>query len=372
MIRFSALLVLLTATACAQPQVESLMSEAGPVSVVEVQGDLERPWGIAFLPDGRMLVTERPGRLRIVGGDAEVPPVVSGVPTVYGQGQGGMLDVALDPDFEDNQFVYLTYAAPGPGGAAATAVGRGVFQGDSLSAFEQLWVMEPMLVGPNHFGARIAFGPDGHLFVSTGERFQFEPAQDLGSHLGSVIRIHRDGSIPGDNPFVDDPDAQPETWSYGHRNAQSLGFHPETGTLWEAEFGPLGGDELNIIEPGVNYGWPTVSWGSNYDGSPIPDPPTRPDLEDAVRNWTPVISPSGMTFYTSSVFPEWTGSLMLGSLTKQGVVRLALEGDEVVSEETLSLGVRIRDVEQGPDGLVYVLVDQTDGAVWRLEPLEGE
>ncbi len=372
MLRLSVLLVLLSVTACAQPQVESAMSEAGSISVVEVQGDLDHPWGIAFLPDGRMLITERPGRLRIVGGEVDIPPIVSGTPTVYANGQGGMLDVALDPDFEDNGFVYLTYAAPGPDGSAATAVGRGVLEDDNLSSFEQLWVMEPFLTGPNHFGARIAFGPEGHLFVSTGERFQFEPAQELDNHLGKVIRLNRDGSIPSDNPFVGQDGAQPEIWSYGHRNAQSLGFHPETGTLWEAEFGPKGGDELNRIEPGVNYGWPTVSWGSNYDNSPIPDPPTRPDLEDAVRHWTPVISPSGMTFYTSSVIPEWTGSLMLGSLTKQGVVRLTLEGDEVVGEETLSLGARIRDVEQGPDGMVYVLVDQTDGAVWRLEPMESE
>ena len=251
-------------------------------------------------------------------------------------------------------------------------MGRGVLEGEALTDWEDLWVMEPFLAGPNHFGSRIAFSPSGHLFVSTGERFQFEPAQDLGSHLGTIIRINRDGSVPEDNPFVGVEGAQPEVWSYGHRNVQSLGFDPATGTLWEAEFGPKGGDELNRITPGTNYGWPTVSWGSNYDGSPIPDPPTRPDLEDAVRHWTPVVSPSGMTFYTASVFPEWTGNLMLGSLTKQGVVRLALEGDRVVGEETLPLGARIRDVEQGPDGMVYVLVDQTDGAVWRLEPMETE
>ena len=375
MIRALVFTAFVAAAACAQPpgQIESMMSEAGAVSVVEVQDDLDHPWGIAFLPDGRMLVTERPGRLRIVDLEGDGPPAtVAGTPTVYAQGQGGMLDVALDPDFESNRFVYLTYAAPGPEGSAATAVGRGRFEGDSLAGFERLWIMEPFLTGPNHFGSRIAFGPDGHLFVSTGERFQFEPAQELDSHLGAIIRIHRDGSVPGDNPFVNDPDAQPEIWSYGHRNIQSLGVHPATGTLWEAEFGPLGGDELNIVRPGVNYGWPTVSWGSNYDNSPIPDPPTRPDLEDAIRHWTPVISPSGMTFYTGDTFPEWRGSLMLGSLTKQGVVRLALEGDEVVGEETLSLGARIRDVEQGPDGMVYVLVDRTDGAVWRLEPLEAE
>ena len=367
-------LIAAASAACAQPpgQKASALTEAGPVGAYQVQGDLERPWGLAFLPDGRMLVTERPGRLRIVGGDAEVPPTVSGTPTVFAQGQGGLLDVALDPDFEANRYVYLTYADPGPGGAAATAVGRGRFEGDSLAGFERLWVQEPYLVGPNHFGSRVAFTADGHLLVSTGERFQFDPAQDLSNHLGTIVRLNRDGSVPDDNPFVGQDGAQPEIWSYGHRNVEALGVHPETGEVWEAEMGPLGGDELNRVERGANYGWPVVSWGDNYDGTQIPDPPTRPEFADATRHWTPVISPSGMTFYTSDAFPEWTGSVMIGSLSRRGVVRLVVDGGEVTHEELIPLDARIRDVEQGPDGHVYVLVDQEDGGVWRLDRIEPE
>ncbi|WP_420455710.1 PQQ-dependent sugar dehydrogenase [Rubrivirga sp.] len=357
------------ALATADP-IKTVETEAGPVGVFEVEGGLDHPWGIAFLPDGRALVTERAGRLRIVDGTGDAA-VVAGTPEVFAEGQGGLLDVALGPDFAETGHVYLTYAKAGPGGAA-TAVGRGRFEGDVLVGFEEIWVQTPFYRGGNHFGSRIAFTPDGHLLVSTGERFQFDPAQDLGNTLGVVVRLNPDGSVPDDNPFVGDPGARPEIWSYGHRNAQSLGVHPETGDVWEAEFGPRGGDELNRIEPGLNYGWPVVSWGMNYDRSPIPDPPTRPDLTDAVRQWTPVISPSGLTFYTADAFPAWTGSLMLGGLTAQGVVRLEVDGGAVTHEERVDLGERIRDVEQGPDGFVYVLVDDSDGAVWRLEPLASE
>ncbi len=367
--------------ACAQPggpvgivetagPIQTIDTEAGPVDVFRVQGRLDHPWGIAFLPDGRALVTERAGRLRIVDGTGEAP-VVAGTPEVVSNGQGGLLDVALGPDFAETGLVYLTYAVPGPGGAA-TAVGRGRLEGDALVGFQELWAQTPFYRGGNHFGSRIAFTADGHLLVSTGERFQFDPAQDLGNTLGVVVRLNPDGTIPDDNPFVGDPDALPEIWSYGHRNVQSLGVDPATGDVWEAEFGPKGGDELNRIEPGLNYGWPVVSWGMNYDRSPIPDPPTRPEFADAVRHWTPVISPSGLAFYTADVFPAWTGSLMLGGLTAQGVVRLEIDGGEVTHEERIALGERIRDVEQGPDGSVYVLVDDSDGAFWRLAPAASE
>ncbi len=368
------LLVACDAPATAQPSdaVAEVMSEAGPVGLFRVAGDLERPWAMTFLPDGRMLVTERPGRLRIVTPDGDVSDPVAGTPTVYAQGQGGLLDVALDPDFDANGYVYLSYARPGPGGSAATAVGRGRMVADSLAGFEVLWTQKDYIEGPNHFGSRLAFGPDGMLYISTGERFKFTPAQDLTDHLGTVVRIRPDGSIPDDNPFVGREGALPEIWSYGHRNVQSLAFHPVTGELWEAEFGPLGGDELNRIAPGVNYGWPTVSWGSNYDGSPIPNPPTRPDLTDAVRQWTPVISPSGMTFYQGSIFPEWNGSLFISSLSRLGVVRLMLDGGAVTQEEILPLDNRIREVEAGPDGYLYVLTDKRDGSILRMEPLTGE
>jgi glucose/arabinose dehydrogenase len=290
------------------------------------------------------------------------------VPEVADSGQGGLLDVALDPDFETNGLVYLTYAKPGPGGAA-TAIGRGRLEGGALVGFEDLWVQAPFESGGRHFGSRIAFAPDGALLVSTGDRGQEEPAQDLGNTVGTIVRLNRDGSVPDDNPFVGQDGAEPEIWAYGIRNAQSLAVDPTTGEIWEAEFGPRGGDELNLIRRGVNYGWPLVSSGSEYSGAPIPDPSTRPDLTAAVRDWSPVISPSGMLFYTADAIPAWTGSLMLGSLGRQGIVRLELDGDAVTHEETVELGVRIRDVEQGPDGAVYVLTDDTDGAVWRLAPL---
>ena len=347
------------------------MTEAGAVAVYNLADGLDHPWGMAFLPDGRLLVTERAGNLRILGTD-ELSEPVKGTPTTYAQGQGGLLDVALDPDFAENSLVYLSYAKPGPDGSAATALGRGRWQADSLADFQELFVQEPWITGPNHFGSRIAFSPDGYLFLTTGERFQFDPAQDLGGHLGKVLRLNRDGSVPEDNPFVGQADAKDEIWSYGHRNVQSAAIHPETGALWTAEFGPLGGDELNRPEPGKNYGWPLVSWGINYDGTGIPDPPTRPDLADAVAHWSPVISPSGMTFYTGDLFADWSGDLFISALTTQGLVRLKLDGDSVAHEERIPLDARIRDVEQAPDGSLYVLTDKGDGNVWRIAPFDGE
>ena len=365
---------LLIASASAQPppgQVESIVTSAGPVGVYSVAGDLASPWGMAFLPDGRMLVTEKGGSLRIVDSSYVSTPVV-GTPTVYAQGQGGLLDVALDPDFETEPYVYLSYAKPGPEGQAATALGRArwVAGADSLAGWEDLFVQEPHLESEAHFGSRIVFLPDGHLALTTGERFQFGPAQDLGTHLGKVIRIARDGSVPDDNPFVGQAGALPEIWSYGHRNVQAAAVDPSTGELYVVEMGPLGGDELNRVERGANYGWPVVSWGVNYDGTEIPDPPTRPEFTDAVKQWTPVISPDGMLFYTGDAFPEWAGSAIIGSLSRMGIVRVRIEGGEVVDEEVLVLGARIRDVEQGPDGLVYLLTDGADGRVWRLEPID--
>lgn len=376
--RTALLSLLLAATvACAdgQPppgQLESVVTEAGPVGLYRVAGDLEHPWALAFLPDGRMLVTERPGRLRIVGPDGDVSAPVAGTPTVYAQGQGGLLDVALDPSFADNGYVYLSYARPGPAGQAATAVGRGRFVADSLAGFEVLFTQEPYLEGAYHFGSRIVFTPDGHLVLTMAERFQFDPAQDLTNHLGTIVRLNRDGSVPEDNPFVGRADARPEIWSYGHRNIQSAGVHPETGQLWVAEMGPLGGDELNRVEAGANYGWPVVSWGMNYDGTDIPDPPTRPEFADAVTQWTPVISPNGMAFYTASAFPEWAGSALIGSLSQQALVRLVIKGDAVAHQETVPIGMRVRDVAVGPDGHIYLVTDQADGSVLRLAPIETE
>ena len=349
-------------------QVDQIMTEAGPIQVLEITKDLKRPWGMAFLPDGRLFVTERGGELHIVERDGRLSKAIEGTPTVYAQGQGGLLDVALDPDFAGNQMVYLSYAAPGPEGSAATALGRGRWNGERIEGFTQLFRQDPWITGPNHFGSRIAFGPQKHLFLTMGERFQFAPAQDVSNHLGVVVRLNRDGSVPNDNPFVGRANVKPEIWSYGHRNVESAAIDPRSGALWIAEMGPLGGDELNQPQAGRNYGWPVVSWGINYDGTDIPKPPTRPEFADAAKHWSPVISPSGMTFYTGTVFPAWRGNAFIGSLTRHALVRIALNGSAVQNEEMLPMGKRIRDVEQGPDGHLYVLTDEEEGKLWRLSP----
>lgn len=346
-------------------------TEAGGVDVVMVAEGLDHPWGMTFLPDGRMLVTERPGTLRIVSPDGTVSEPVAGTPEVRAVRQGGLLDVALDPDFETNGYVYLTYSKPGRDGTAATALGRGVMQDERLTDWEDLFVQQPYIDSGFHFGSRIAFSPDGYLFLSTGDRGSRGLAQDLGTHVGKLLRLNRDGTPAEGNPFAEQEGARLEIWAYGIRNAQSLAFHPETGDLWEAEFGPRGGDELNRITPGTNYGWPLVSWGSEYSGGSIPDPPTRPDLTDAVAQWSPVISPSGMAFYTGGVFPEWTGSLMISSLSKRGITRVVIEDGAVTHQEQIDLGARIREVEMGPDGHPYALTDATNGYVLRLDPADG-
>lgn len=338
----------------------------GTIKVETVAEGLERPWGFAFLPDGRILVTEKPGRLRIVAKDGTISEPVKGVPEVVAERQGGLLDVALDPDFAKNGLVYLSYSEPGDGGAG-TAVARGKLGDGSLDNVEIIFSQKPKVEGGLHFGSRLVFAPDGKLFVTLGDRYKFDPAQDLSNHLGKIVRINPDGSAPDDNPFVDQEGKRPEIWSYGHRNSQGAAIHPDTGKLWETEFGPLGGDEVNIPEAGKNYGWPVVSWGSNYDGSKIPDPPSHPEFTDAIYHWNPVISPSGISFYTADAFPDWKGNLLLSGLSAQGIVRLELDGEEVVAEERIPLEKRIRDVAEGPDGAVYVLTD-TDGEILRLTP----
>jgi glucose/arabinose dehydrogenase len=341
----------------------SIDTVKGRIKVETVADGLSHPWGMAFLPDGRMLVTERPGRLRILA-DGKLSAPLSGVPEVFAQGQGGLLDVAIDPDFKSNSLVYLSYAEPGKGGAS-TAVARGKLGDKGLEDVKVIFRQEPKVGGGNHFGSRLVFAPDGTLFITLGERFTFTPAQDLSNDLGKIIRINPDGSIPKDNPFVGRKVARPEIWSYGHRNAQGAAINPKTGKLWETEFGPLGGDELNIPEPGKDYGWPIVSWGDNYDGSKIPDPPTHPEFADAIYHWNPVISPSGIAFYTGDAIPAWKGNLLIGGLSSQALVRLTLDGDKVVDEERIDMGRRIRDVAQAPDGSVYLATDDS-GKILRL------
>jgi glucose/arabinose dehydrogenase len=343
---------------------KTLETKEGPIKVEQFAKGLTNPWGLAFLPDGRMLVTERSGRLRIVSKDGKLSSPLKGVPEVFASGQGGLLDVALDPNFAANNLVYLSFAEPGDGGAG-TAVARGKLGEAGLDDVEVIFRQKPKVGGGNHFGSRFAFSPDGKLFITLGERFKFEPAQDLGSDLGKIVRINPDGSIPDDNPFVGQEGKLPEIWSYGHRNVQGAAFHPETGKLWETEFGPRGGDELNIPEAGKNYGWPVVSWGEHYDGTDIPDPPTHPEFTDAIYHWNPVISPSGITFYTADAIPGWKGNLLISGLSAEGIVRLTLDGEKVTDEERIALGTRIRDVGQGPDGAVYALTDE-DGVILRL------
>jgi glucose/arabinose dehydrogenase len=340
-------------------------TEVGPINIQTIAEGLQHPWGLAFLPDGRMLVTERPGRLRMVSKEGQLSEPLEGVPPVFAEGQGGLLDVVLDPDFRSNRLVYFSYAEPGDGGAS-TAVARGRLGNNGLDDVEVIFRQLPKVDGPNHFGSRLAFAPDGRLFITLGERFKFTPAQDLSNLLGKIVRINPDGSVPEDNPFVGRKDARPEIWSYGHRNAQGAAIHPKTDKLWETEFGPMGGDELNIPEAGRNYGWPVVSWGKHYDGTAIPEPPSHPEFADAIYHWTPVISPSGMTFYTGEAIPAWRDNLLIGGLSSQALVRLTLDGEQVTGEERILMGARIRDVAEAPDGSVYLLTDEDDGKILRL------
>lgn len=350
-------------------QKSTVKTEAGDVKVETLAENLNHPWGMAFLPDGRLLVTERSGTLRILQKDNTLTAPLEGTPKVFAKGQGGMLDVVLDPNFEENKMVYLSYAEPGDNNTAGTALGRGKLENDQIQDFEVIFRMEPKVEGPNHFGGRIVFIDDDQLFFTLAERFKFDPAQELSNHLGTIVRINSDGTIPQDNPFINEENAKDAIWSYGHRNIESAAIDPATGNFWVAEMGPMGGDELNLPKAGRNYGWPVVSWGDHYDGSKIPDPDTRPEFADAVITWTPTISPSGMIFYTAEHFPEWQGDMFIGGLTSTGLVRVKTDGESAREIERIPLNLRIRDVEQAPDGSLYVLTDEDNGKILRLQQL---
>jgi len=360
-------LLLFSLTALAQKS--TVRTDAGDVQVRKIVENLDHPWGMAFLPDGRLLVTERAGTLRILK-DSTLSEPLMGTPEVFAQGQGGMLDVALHPNFQENQYIYLSFAEPGNNGTASTALGRGKLEGNTIKDFETIFRMEPKVEGPNHFGGRILFTEGNDIFLTLAERFKFEPAQDLSSHLGTVVRLEDDGTASEENPTFDDANALAEIWSYGHRNIESAAIHPQTGALWVAEMGPMGGDELQTAEAGKNYGWPVVSWGDNYDGTEIPKPTTRPEFADAVIHWTPTISPSGMIFYDGDLFPEWKNSMMIGGLTSAGIVRVDVNGDNAQEVERIPLTSRVRDVEQGPDGSIWVLTDEDNGKILQLKPLK--
>ena len=349
---------------------QEFASERERLRVVTIARDLEHPWSLAFLPDGRMLVTERSGRLRLLSHAGVVSAPLAGVPEVYARGQGGLLDVVLDSDFANNHRLYLSYAEPGPGGAG-TAVARATLADTGLRDLQVIFRQSPKTGGAAHFGSRIVQARDGKLFITLGERYQRDRAQDLHFHYGKVVRINADGSVPADNPFVGKPGAQPEIWSYGHRNPQGAVLHPQTGLLWIHEHGAQGGDEINIPEPGKNYGWPVITHGIDYDGSLIGEGRAKAGMEPPRYFWVPSIAPSGMAFYTGDAFPGWKGNLFVGSLKFGRLVRLELNGETVTHEERLlkEIGARIRDVRMGPDGMLYVLTDESAGRLLRLEPV---
>ena len=335
---------------------------------------LEHPWGIAILPDGAMLVTEKTGTLRTIAADGTKSEPISGVPEVDTRDQGGLLDVALHPNFAENSFVYISYSEPAANGTTSTAVARGKLSGDTrqLTDVQVIFSQKPKVASTMHYGSRLIFDRDGLLYITLGERSSEEfrgQAQDLDSHLGKVIRVADDGAVPPGNPFVNGTDALPEIWSYGHRNIQGAALHPETGKLWTIEHGPRGGDEINIPQAGKNYGWPVISHGVNYDGSPVGSGQNSMEgMEPPIYTWTPVIAPGGALFYSGKMFPEWSGNLFVSGLKVKSLVRLELDGETVTHEERFltDRGQRIRDVAEGPDGELYVLTDEGDGAVLKI------
>jgi len=345
-----------------------------PFRAVTLTEGLEYPWGLAFLPDGKMLVTERPGRLRLIGADGRLDPrPIAGVPAVAAVGQGGLLDVALHPEFARNGWVYLSYAAHGPGGYG-TEVARARLEGHALRNLKVIFSMRPKTTTGHHFGSRLAFDRQGYLYITLGDRGEMDRAQRLDDHAGSVIRLHDDGRVPADNPFVAVPNALPEKFTLGNRNIQGAALHPVTGVLWAHEHGPQGGDEINIIRAGTNYGWPVITYGRNYgSGTPIGEGTHKAGMAQPLWQWTPSIAPSGMAFYTGDRFPAWRGNLFVGALRGQMLVRLELDGERIVREERLveSTVGRIRDVRNGPDGFLYLLTDDGRGRLIRLEPGSG-
>ncbi len=361
----SLMVIGLTRIAAAQ----SYASEHYRLKVVTVAQGLVKPWALAWLPDGRMLVTERPGRLRVVSPDGEISAPVRRLPDVDDRGQGGLLDVLIDPDFVKNRLIYLSYSEPGSDGSG-TVVARAELRDDGLEKIKVIFRQFPKVESGLHFGSRLALASDGTLFITVGERGQREMAQDPSVNRGQVIRIHTDGRIPADNPFVGRPGHRPEIWSYGHRNPQGAAIHPETGALWIHEHGARGGDEVNIPKPGGNFGWPVIAYGTHYSGAKIGIGRSAPGMEQPIHYWDPSIAPSGMAFYTGDVFPKWRGSLLVGALKFRLVARLTFKGERVVGQEALvaDIGERIRDVRQGPDGYVYLLTDSRAGRILRLEP----
>lgn len=365
------------ARAVGQAPITGAQAPAAQPFVATPVATFDEPWAMTFLPDGRMLVTEKGGALKLVGTDGGTI-VVSGVPRVDPAGQGGLMDVVLHPKFAENGLVYLSWSEAGPGGKGV-ALGRGKLTINQvqcirapcpaqvgLEGFTTLFRASPFVGGGGHYSGRIAFGPDGHLFFTNGERQKFEPAQDKGGTLGKVLRLNDDGSAAAGNPLAGQG-FKPEVWSYGHRNLLGIAFD-SAGRLWSQEMGPRGGDELNLVVPAKNYGWPIVSNGDHYDGRNIPDHPTRPEFEAPKVSWNPVISPSGLMIYSGTMFPAWKGSAFIGGLSSQSLVRIAFDGEQAREAERFDMGARIREVEQGPDGAIWVLEDGNGGRLLKLTP----
>jgi glucose/arabinose dehydrogenase len=372
------LAVSLSVAVSAQTSAKSALHDYRVVTVVD---GLIQPWSIAFLPGGDALITERPGRLRILRQGKLLPQPVDGVPKVFHSSQGGLLEVMPHPNFASNRLIYITYSKPGNTEAESrTALIRGRFENDRLTQVEELFAAVSR--GRGHYSGKIAFDKNGYLFLTLGDRqvppegnLEAHPAQDLSNHHGKIVRLHDDGRVPSDNPFVSRAGARPEVWSYGHRNLQGLAIHPESGELWADEHGPQGGDELNRIEPGRNYGWPVIGYGVNYTtGLAIHKGTHRDGMEQPVKVWVPSIGISGMLFYTGDKFPQWRGNMFIGGMNGQQLSRLTLSGQRVANEEMLVQRMgRIRDIRQGPDGFIYLVTDDRDGKatpIYRLEPVQ--
>jgi aldose sugar dehydrogenase len=364
--------ILMSAILVSPAAAQRFSTDLVEIDVEAVASGLEHPWGMAFLPDGELLITERPGRLRVLLPDGGLSQPISGVPAVADAGQGGLLDVTIDPDYANNRLVYFSFAESRDGGSAlSVARGRLDLAQNALSDVEVIFRQQPAVGGGRHFGSRVVFANDGTLFVTAGDRGDHsDQSQNPENHIGAVMRINSDGSIPQDNPGVGRDDWADEVWSIGHRNIQGATMRPGTDQFWTNEHGARGGDEVNLIAPGLNYGWPVISYGVHYSGAPIGEGTARPGMEQPVYYWDPSIAPSGMAFYTGDAFPEWQGNVLIGGLVGQLLSRLTMRGDAVVDEERMlqGLNARIRAVSQGPDGLVYLLTDAADGSVLRLSP----
>ncbi len=335
---------------------QSLAADTSKVQLKPLVENLKEPWSMAFLPDGRLLVTEKSGKLRMVENGKLLPQAIGGVPAVVDRGQGGLLDIALHPQYAENGWLYLSYSAKGEGGSG-TEVMRAKLKGMQLTDSEVIFRQAPKINSNKHFGSRLVFDREGFLYITLGDRGEMERAQDLAQHIGKVIRLHDDGRVPQDNPFAANPDALPEIYSYGHRNVQGAALNPFSGKLWTHEHGPQGGDEINIVQAGTNFGWPVITYGVNYfTGTKIGEGTKKPGMAQPLYKWVPSIAPSGMVFYTGDAYPGWKNHLFVGSLKFQTLVKLTLDGDKVVKEERLfeNLG-RVRDVRQGPDGLLYLI-----------------